>query len=147
VRLSSVEVKEPCGKEKNDQVAANECSKDTKISPPVIERVSKRLVELVADLVRTVLAYIGRVVQNVTCSTAAEEIGHVVSAVLALRCAECVELASCTFNLTAVKFSDDHTTDQAREGVKLVEPDTPELGNLGLGNGNTTEEGEDNDDL
>ena len=45
-----------------------------------------------------------------------------------------------------MKFSDDHTTDETCEGVEFVEPDTPELGNLGLGNCDTAEEGEDDDD-
>lgn len=42
-----------------------------------------------------------------------------------------------------MKFSNNHTTNQACEGVKLVKPDTPELGDSGLGDGDTAEEGED----
>jgi hypothetical protein len=147
VRSSPVEVKVPRGQEKNDQVAADKRSKDTQVPPPVIERVSKRLVKLVSNLVRAILAYVGRVVQKVTWCTAAKEVGHVVSAVLALRRAERVEFASCALDFAAVKFGDDHTADQTCEGVELVEPDTPEFGNLGLGNGDTAEEREDDDDL
>lgn len=43
-----------------------------------------------------------------------------------------------------MKFRNDHTTDQACEWVKLVKPDTPELGDGGLGDRDTAEEREDN---
>ncbi len=42
----------------------------------------------------------------------------------------------------AVKLSGDQARDEARERIKLVEPDTPELGDCALWNGNTAEQGE-----
>ncbi len=38
------------------QIAADECNKDTKITPPVIEADAQRLIELISDRVGTVIA-------------------------------------------------------------------------------------------
>jgi hypothetical protein len=41
-----------------------------------------------------------------------------------------------------VELSGDHARNEASEWVELVEPDTPELGDRRLGDGNTAEQGE-----
>lgn len=145
--LTTVEVKEPRSQEQDDQVTSNERSENAQISPPVVEFISERLVELVTNLVCAVFAYVGSVVKNVPRCAAAEEILHVGAAVFTIGCAELVEFARCAFDFAVVEFRDDHAADEACEGVELVEPDTPELGDQGLGDGDTTEQGEDDDDL
>jgi phage FluMu protein Com len=147
VRSASVEVEEPRCKEENDQVTCDEGSEDAKIPPSVVELVAKRLEEFITDLVCAVLAHLGGVVQEVAWCTLLEEVGHVLSAVLTIRCAECIEFSLRAANGQVVKFGDDHTANQACEGVEFVQPHTPELGNLGLGNSDTAEESEDDDDL
>jgi hypothetical protein len=147
VRSSPVEVEEARCQEENSQVTDNKRSKDTQISPSIAELIAKRLVEFIADLVCAISAHIGCVIQEVARRTTTKEVGHVVSAVLTLRCAELIELASVALDLAAVKFSDNHTANQACEGVEFVEPDTPKLGNLRLGDSDTTKEGEDDDNL
>jgi hypothetical protein len=146
-RSSSVEVEVPRREEEDDQVATNKCSENAQVSPPVVERVAKRLVKLIADLVRAVLAHVGCLVKEVPRSTTFEVVGHVSSASLTFGCAEGVEFGRLAANGQAVEFGDDHATNQACEGVELVQPHTPEFGDLRLGNGDTTEESEDNDDL
>jgi hypothetical protein len=141
--LSAVEVEVLRRDEKNNQVASNESSEDTQVSPPVAELVSKRSVKLVADLVGAVVADVGGVIKQVPRRAAGEEVAHVCSTVLTLWGAELVELCGCTFDREIMEFGNDHASNEASEGVKLVEPYTPELGDLGLGDGNTTEEGED----
>jgi hypothetical protein len=127
-RSSPVEVQKPRRQEQNGQIARNKRSKDAQISPSVAKRKPERLEKLVADLVSAVPAYVGRVVQDVARRATAEEIRHVVAAILALGCAELLEFAGRAFDFAAVQFGNDHATDQACEGVKLVEPDTPEFG-------------------
>lgn len=56
---------------------------------------------------------------------------------------ELVVFGGLTLDTLAVKFRDKHTTNQACERVELVKPDTPELGDGGLGNRDTTKECED----
>jgi hypothetical protein len=46
-----------------------------------------------------------------------------------------------------VELGDDHAADEACERVELVEPDTPEFGDQRLGDSDTAEESEDDDDL
>lgn len=138
-RSATVEVQIPRSEEQNDQVAANESSENAQVPPPVRELVAKRLVELITNLVCAVLTYTGSIIEDVAWRTTAEEIGHVVSAVLALWRAELVEFARLAFDFSAVKFGDDHAANEACEGVELVQPHPPELGDLRLGDGDTTE--------
>lgn len=127
-RLSAVEVEVLRGDEKNYQVAGNESSEDTQVSPSVAELVSKRSIELVADLVGAVIADVGGVVEEVSGRTAGEEVAHVRSTFLALWGAELVVLARCTLDFEVMKFSNNHAADEARERVQLIEPYTPEFG-------------------
>ena len=127
-RLSAVEVEVLRGDEKNYQVAGNESSEDTQVSPSVAELVSKRSIELVANLVGAVIADVGGVVEEVSGRTAGEEVAHVRSTFLALWGAELVVLARCTFNFEVMKFGNNHAADEARERVELIEPYTPEFG-------------------
>jgi len=146
-RSPPVEVEILRRQEQNGQIARDERSKDAQISPPVAKCESERLEELVADFVRAVPAYVGRVVEDVARRAAAEEIRHVVAAVLARGGAELLVFAGRAFDFAAVHFGHDHAANQACEGVELVEPDAPEFGDQGLGDGDTAEEGEDDDDL
>ena len=57
-----------------------------------------------------------------------------------------MQFARRTDDLAALEFGDDHTADEAGEGVKLVEPTAPETGDVGAGDGDAAEEGEDDDD-
>jgi hypothetical protein len=146
-RSSPVEIQEPRRQEQNGQIASNKRSKDAQIPPPILELIPERLIKLVANFVRAVLACTRRVVKKITRRATAEEIGHVLSAVLALGCAELVEFAGLADDGQVVQLGDDHAADQASEGVQLVKPDAPELGDQGLGNGDTAEERKDDDDL
>ena len=127
-RLSAVEVEVLRGDEKNYQVAGNESSEDTQVSPSVAELVSKRSIELVANLVGAVIADVGGVVEEVSGRTAGEEVAHVRSTFLALWGAELVVLARCTLDFEVMKFGNNHAADEACERVQLIEPHTPELG-------------------
>jgi hypothetical protein len=142
-RLSAVEVEVLRRNEKNNQVASNESSEDAQVSPPVAKLVTEGFVKLVANLVGAVVADIGCVIEEVSRRTAGEEIAHVCSTVLTLWGAELIVLAGCAFDREVVEFGNDHAANEACERVKLVKPHTPELGNLGLGNGDTAEKGED----
>lgn len=143
IRSSSVEVEIFCGHKEDDEVTGNVNNKDAEISPSVVEAVAERVVKLVSDLVCAVLAYTRGVVADVARCTACEEVAHVRAARLALGSLESVELGRGALDRSSVEFSNNHTTNQACKGVKLVQPDTPELGNGGLGDGDTAEEGED----
>jgi hypothetical protein len=147
IQSSPVEVEVPGGKEQDSQVASDEGSKDAQIPPPVLELVTKRLVELVANLVCAILAHIGRIVEKVARCTTAKEIGHVLSAILSLGSAELIEFARVANDGQVVKFGDYHAADKAREGVELVEPYAPEFRDQRLRNSDTAEQSEDDDDL
>jgi hypothetical protein len=136
---TTVEVEVAGSNEQDDQVATDERGQNTQIPPSVVEAVLERRVEFVANLVSAVLAGTGHVVEQVTGSTVGEEIAHVFAAGLALWCLESVVFSRCASDGQVVKFGDYHSTDQAREWVQLVQPDTPELGNLGLGDCDTAE--------
>jgi len=45
-----------------------------------------------------------------------------------------------------LQLRDDHAADQPRERIKLVEPGAPKTRNLRLGDGDSAEEGEDDDE-
>lgn len=45
-----------------------------------------------------------------------------------------------------MEFSDNHASNQSREGIELIQPCAPELGDLGFGDRHTAEEGEGDDD-
>jgi hypothetical protein len=136
---TTVEVEVAGSNEQDDQVAADERGQNTQIPPSVVEAVLERRVELVANLVSAVLAGTGHVVEQVTGSTTGEEIAHVFAAALALWCLESVVFSRCASDGQVVQFGDYHPADQAREWVQLVQPDTPELRNLGLGDCDTAE--------
>jgi hypothetical protein len=68
--------------EKDDQVRPDECSEDAQISPAVAKVVSKRRVELIANLERAVLAHVRGVIEQVSRSTVGEKVAHVLAAIL-----------------------------------------------------------------
>ena len=136
---TTVEVEVAGSNEQDDQVAADERGQDTQIPPSVAEAVLERRVELVANLVRTVLAGAGHVVEEVARGAAGEEVAHVLAAALAFRCLESVVFSRCASDCQIVEFGDHHSANEAGEGVQLVQPHTPELGNLGLGDCDTAE--------
>lgn len=142
-RLSLVVVEVFGSNEENNQVTGDEGGEDTEIPPSVAEVVSKRSVELVANLVSAVLAHAGHVVADVAWPTTSEEVAHVGTAGLALWCSESVKLVIGALNHFAVKFRNHHTTNQSSERVELVKPNTPELRDGRLGDGDTAEERED----
>jgi hypothetical protein len=144
---ASVEVEVLRGKEENDQVACDEGRENAQVPPPVVELVAKGLEKFIANLVCAVVANLGSVVHEVARRTTLEKVGHVFSTILTIRCTEGVEFFRRATNLQVVEFGDDHTANQACEGIELVQPHTPKLGNLGLGDCDTAEESEDNDDL
>ena len=139
---TTVEVEVLGRNEEDHQVTGDKSGEDTEITPPVAELVAERGVELVANLVGAVLACLGGVVEEITRSTAGEEVAHVRSAFLALWGLELVEFSGCALNGEVVEFGDNHASDEAGEGVEFVEPDAPELGDGGLGDRDTAEEGE-----
>ena len=101
---------------------------------------------MISDLVSAVFTSISHVADDVTWATGLEEIGHVFAAVLAAGRREALKLGRGTGNFAAMEFSDDHTADKASEGVELVQPRTPEFWDLRLGDCDTAEEGEGDDD-
>ena len=81
--LASIEVQISAPQEEQDEVAADECGKDTQIPPPVIEAVSQWLIELIPNLVGAVLAEVGCVVDKIAGTAAREEGVHILAARLA----------------------------------------------------------------
>jgi len=140
---SLVEVEVLCSNEKNNQVTRDESGEDAKVSPSVAKVVTKGLEELIANLVCAVLASISCVVDNVTGRTAREKVAHICTAVLSRRSIESIEFGRCACDLEVMEFGHNHASNKTREGVELVEPHAPELGNLGLGNCDTAEQGKD----
>lgn len=145
-RSSSVEVQVLGGNEQNDQITTNESHEDAKISPAIGELVSEGLVEFIAHLERAVIAHIGSVVENVAWCTAGKEVAHVTTTFLPLGSTELVKFSSGALNSLLVELSHNHTSNETSEWIEFVQPYTPELGNLWLGDRNTTEQSEDNDD-
>ena len=144
--LTTVEVQETRSNEQDSQVAKDERDKDAKIPPPVAERVSKRVVELVTNLECTVIAQVRSFIEKISRGPAREEVAHVLAAGLTVGSTELIVLGRGTGDRQIVKLGDDHAADEAREGVEFVEPDAPELGDLRLGDRDTAEQCEDNDD-
>ncbi len=103
-RSAAVEVQIPTPQEQQDQVAANECGKDTQIPPPVIEIVSQRLVELVSDFIGAILADVRCVIDKIACSAAREESIHILAARLAGRRRKGIELRRGANHGAVVKF-------------------------------------------
>lgn len=140
---TSVEVQVLRSEEENDQIASNKSSKDTEISPPVGKLVSKGLEEFIANLECAVVANVGSIVEEISGGARREEVAHVCTTVLTTRSAELVEFAGLASDGLVVELGDDHTSDEASKWVQLVQPNTPELGNLRLGDGDTAEQGKD----
>ena len=57
-----------------------------------------------------------------------------------------MEFARCANDLAALELGDDHTANEAGEGVELVEPAAPETGDVGVGDGDAAEKRENDDD-
>lgn len=146
VRLTTVEVQVARSQEENDKVGCDEGSEDTQVPPAVAEFISERLEKFVPNLECAVLTHISCIVEEVTWSSAGEEIAHICSAVLARGSSELVEFHWCTLNSLLMEFGNDHTADKTGEGIELVQPSTPEAGDLRLGNRDTAEKCKDNDD-
>ena len=101
---AAIEVQIPAPQEQQDQVAADECGKDTQIPPPVIEVVSQRLVELISDFIGAILADVRCVIDKISCSAAREESIHVLAARLAGRRSKGIELRRGANHRAVVKF-------------------------------------------
>jgi len=56
-----------------------------------------------------------------------------------------LELCGRAFDGSSVKFCNDHAADEAGEGVELIEPCSPELGDLRFRDGDAAEECESDD--
>lgn len=131
--------------EEKNQVTSNKGSENSQISPPVVKVEAQCRIKLVADGIRAVRAFTSGIVHNVSRSHVRKVALHVITTALAEWCSKGVQLASRASNRTIVQFCDDHTTNHTREGVELVQPSAPEARDLGLWDGDTAEEGEDND--
>lgn len=141
--LTTVEIQETRSNEQDSQVAKDERDEDAKIPPPVAERVSKWVVKLVTNLERTVIAQVRCFIKKISRGPVREEVAHVIAAGLTVGSAELIELGRGAGDRQIVKLGDDHAADEACEGVEFVEPDAPELGDLRLGDRDTAEQRED----
>ena len=101
---ASIEVQISAPQEEQDQIAADECGKDTQVPPPVIETVSQWLIKLVPNLIRAVLADICCVVDEIAGSAAREEGVHILAAGLARGRGERVELRGGADHWSVVEF-------------------------------------------
>lgn len=94
--LPLVEVQIPASNEEQYQIATNEGSQYSEISPPGVEADSKRLVELVANFVCAVCTVRGLIVGKISRTTGGEEVGHVLATRLAGRRRKAIVLRVCT---------------------------------------------------
>ena len=116
--LPAIEVEETSADEEKNKVRSNKCSKNTQISPAVLEFVAERFVELITDLICAVLAEIGGIIQDVSRGTVRKEIAHVGPTILAVRCIEVIELCGCTLDGSLVELGDDHATDETSKRIQ-----------------------------
>ena len=105
--LSAIEVQIPAPQEEQDQVAADEGGIDPQVPPPMIETVAQRLVKLVPDLIRAVLADVRCVVDKVAGSAVRKEGVHVLAARLARGSGEVVQLRGGADHGAVVEFGHD----------------------------------------
>lgn len=94
--------------EEDDQIRSNERRKDAEISPSVAEVHIKSLVELITDFVRTILACLRRVVEQISSPAALEEWLHVLATCLSGRRGESVIFRWLADDRTIVQFRHDH---------------------------------------
>lgn len=79
----TVEIQPPTPRKQQNEIAPNEGCKDTQISPPIPIRIAKRLIELISDLVSTVLTgFCAGIVGDIAGAPSGEESRHVVAACL-----------------------------------------------------------------
>lgn len=76
-KSATIEIQVSAPQEQQKQVTGDESGEDAQIAPPVVETQFKGTVELIADLVRTVLAQIGRIVDDVSRTPILKELGHI----------------------------------------------------------------------
>lgn len=80
---AAVEIQPPTPGKQQNEVAPNEGYKDTQISPPIPIRIAKRLIELISDLVSTVLtSFCAGIVGDIAGAPSGEESRHVFTACL-----------------------------------------------------------------
>ncbi len=132
--------------EQQNQITADESSKDTQIPPVIVETEPQGLIELIPDLVGAILTQIRRVLRQVPRAPVLEERAHIFATSLASRRTKGIELGRGALDGAIVQFRDDHTADETGERVELVEPGAPEGRDLRLRDGDTAKEGEDDDD-
>jgi hypothetical protein len=97
-------------------------------------------IELISDFIRTILASTGNIINDVSWSTVVEEVRHVIATILARWSGESLKFGGCADNWTIVEFSDNHSANETSEGHKLVEPNSPELGDCCFWDGYTTQQ-------
>ena len=130
------------------KVTRNKRCKDPQIPPPIHKRKSQRLKELIAHLVRAVIALFRarRRTGQVSRPAGIKERSHVVRAAHVWRTGKVLKFLGCADDRQVMEFRYCHAAYQTCKGVELVQPDAPELGDLRLGNGDAAEEGKCDDD-
>jgi len=104
------------------------------------------LVKLIPNSVGAVFTCVGDIVDEIPRAAVGEEIAHILTTLHTCWRGESVELHGSADDRLVVELGDNHAADKASEGIQLVEPCAPEFGDLSLGDRNTTEEGEGDDD-
>jgi hypothetical protein len=144
--LSAIEIQKSARCKQNDQITADESGQDAEVPPAMIEGEAERLIELITNFVRTVLTRTCDVIPQISRPAPRKEIGHVVATSLTLRSRKAIELMWCTLNHPPMQLCRHHAADQSREWDEFVQPDAPKFRDLGFGNGDAAEEGEDDYD-
>ena len=83
----------------------------------MIEADTQRLIELVPDLVRTVLASRRRIINNIPRSSRREEARHILPTALARRRREAIELPLRADDRQVMEFRRHEPGDEASEGI------------------------------
>ena len=144
--LPSIKIQIPTPNKQQEQITTNKRRKNPQIPPTVIKTNQQRLKELIANFKRTVLTDIRHVVSDISRAAILKERRHVFATVLVSGGREGVVFEGLADDGLVVEFGDDHGGDETGEGVEFVEPGAPEFGDLGFGDGDAAEEGEDDDD-
>jgi len=128
------------------QITPHKRSQDPQIPPSIPKVQSKALIELITDLIRTVLTSTRRIIHNIPIPSPLEETRHVLPTSLSRRRSKMLQLFRRASHSPAMQFRDDHAADEARERVELIQPRAPEFRDLRLRDGDAAEERECDDD-
>ena len=106
--------------EQEYQIASTESDQDSQVSPSVLEVEVQTWVELISNLVSTILTGACNIIYNVSSASISEEVAHVLPTVLAGWRREELEFRRCAYDWSIVEFGNNHSANKTSERVKLV---------------------------